>query len=74
MLYLCVMNYKPNEIEWNIGDIVIHDADSKHWYMLMKVIGIDGDRYKTTYINRAGNADHYWNRKEVLHDPSRFNL
>lgn len=68
------MNYEPNTTDWQIGDIVIHDADEKTELYLMTVIDIDCDRFKTKYINRKGIMPFYWNRKEVLHDPARFGL
>ena len=50
------MNYKANEIDWNIGDIIIHDADAKRENMLMEVIEKKHDtnkthRYVCAYIN-----------------------
>lgn len=70
------MNYEPNEIDWNIGDLVIHDADAKTADMLMRVveIGLPDGRLKTEYANRKGNEPHYLNPKDVLHDPARFGI
>ena len=55
------MNYHPNICDWQIGDIVIHDADAKVEHMLMKVIGVkkapEGYTiYITEYINKAYHA------------------
>jgi len=32
------MNCEPNTIYWNVGDLVIHDADEKSERMLMRVV------------------------------------
>lgn len=68
------MNCEPNTIYWNVGDLVIHDADEKSERMLMRVVetGAPDGRIKTNYANRKWNEPHYLNRKEVLHDPMRF--
>lgn len=70
------MNYEPNEIDWAVGDLVIHDADEKSERMLMRVveIGLPDWRIKTEYANRKGNERYYTNRKDVLHDPARFGI
>jgi len=68
------MNYKPNTIDWKVGDIVIHDADEKNSSMLMEVNDLYCGQYRTSYINRKGSVPFYWNLKEVLHDPARFDI
>ena len=70
------MNYEPNKIDWQVGDLVIHDADAKTADMLMRVveIGLPDGQLKTEYANRKGNEPHYLNRKGVLHDPARFGI
>jgi len=74
-------NYEENEIDWKIGDIVIHDADRKAEHMLMKVIGINIDEfgiiYQTRYLfaNNSCNQRKVWsNDKKCLHDPKRFKI
>ena len=75
------MNYKPNEIKWKIGNIVIHDLDRKAEYMLMKVIKIEQDEggilYHTRYLvggNHTNQRKVYINDKKFLHDPKRFGI
>ena len=70
------MNYEPNTIDWAVGDLVIHDADAKTADMLMRVveIGLLDGRLKTVYANRKGSESYYLNRKDVLHDPTRFGI
>jgi hypothetical protein len=75
------MNYEPNTIDWKIGDFVIHDADSKVEFMLMKVIKISVDLksneviYFTEYVypHLIENGI-YENDKKFLHDPAKFNI
>ncbi len=44
------MNDAENTIDWKVGDLVLHDADSKEKRMLMRVIAIDKDAlYVTQY-------------------------
>lgn len=72
--------YPPNTVHWEKGDYVIHDADRKHAFMLMIVVGYrrkDGYVY-TRYVNRA-QMDRRWrkvlaNPLAWLHDPARFNI
>ena len=71
------MNYEPNTINWQIGDLVIHDADHKSDDMIMRVVGRTRDgQIKTKYLG----PDHRWknkiwtNPKEALHDPDRFGI
>lgn len=70
------MNHEENIIGWNVGDLVIHDTDEKSALYLMRVTEIDRtDRLiKTVYHNRKGFKPFYLNRKEVLHDPFRFEI
>ena len=69
------MNYKPNNVNWCVGDFVIHDADAKNERMLMLVVAVNlnGD-IRTVYVNQDVSAKSYINRKEVLHDPERFGI
>ena len=69
------MNYEPNNIDWKVGDLVIHDADRKTERMLMRVVGIEPNGLtKTEYVSLKGTLRYYFNRKEVLHDPARFGV
>ena len=75
------MNYEANEVDWNVGDIVIHDCDAKKEHMLMVVIKKEISFEETVYLTRyvyAGtstNQRKVWkNCKEVLHEPKRFNI
>jgi hypothetical protein len=47
------MIYEANKTEWNPGDIVIHDVDSKDHKMLMVVLGVSHDHTQMTtkYLN-----------------------
>lgn len=79
------MNYEPNTVHWQAGDLVLHDADRKCADMLMRVVGYDRDglcltRYiaarvdmrspRSTPHSRKALA----NRLAVLHDPARFGV
>lgn len=68
------MNYRNNTVDWDVGDLVLHDADEKSELMLMRVVEVKrkDNLIKTVYINRKGNEPYYLNRKEVLHDPGIF--
>lgn len=73
------MIYEPNTTPWKVGDIVIHDADTKKWYMLMRVIGYDAKdgtcitRY--VYYNYfPGMGKDYRNDIKYLHDPKQFGI
>lgn len=73
------MNYEPNTHTWEIGDLVLHDADRKHTDMLMKVIGYTRDGLcRTKYINpfplEHGFKRVYKNEIKCLHDPKRFGI
>jgi hypothetical protein len=79
------MNYEPNKIDWKVGDLVIHDADSKAEFMLMKVVKIipaekvvpksEEPIYITEYIY-PNLAEHgfFENTKAFLHDPTIFHI
>lgn len=68
------MNYGKNTVDWDVGDLVLHDADEKNTQMLMRVVEVkrEDGLIKTIYVNRKGSKPHYLNRKEVLHDPAIF--
>ena len=80
------MNYEPNTIDWEIDDLVIHDADCKVDYMLMRVIKIiyrrTGILYQTKYAfpelmpqSCSVDKNKLWsNEKRFLHDPQLFNI
>lgn len=53
------MNYEPNTIRWQPGDLVIHDADAKNRHMLMVVLGHDsrGD-VQTIYLHQGECAEY----------------
>jgi len=72
------MNYEPNEINWEIGDLVIHDCDAKKPHMLAKVVEKNetkqGLRYRIEYLDNKLNYEKWWNSIKVLHDPKRFNI
>ena len=70
------MNYEPNITGWQVGDLVIHDADEKSSKYLMRVTQInrkDG-MIGTVYHNRKGNHPLYLNKMKFLHDPARFGI
>lgn len=50
-----IMIHEPNQIEWQIGNIVIADCDRKDHKMLMVVVGIITENHirmlKTKYLN-----------------------
>ena len=72
------MNYEPNTIDWKIGDLVIHDCDAKSEHMLARIAEKKetkkGMRYRMAYLDDKLNYEEWWNSKESLHDPKRFNL
>ena len=69
------MNYKPNKIDWKVGDIVIHDADAKREDLLMKVIKVELSGITTQYVDKTKYGNQYYlNVKKYLHDPQRFGL
>jgi hypothetical protein len=76
------LNYAENTVHWKPVDLVVHDADAKREYMLMRVIGYASDgRYRTEYVdkdqqkrwNHSGEGP-LLNRLAVLHDSKRFCL
>ncbi len=72
------MNYEENNIDWNIGDIVIHDADAKDERMLAKIVEKketkQGIRYRILYFNKENNYERWWNSIRPLHDTKRFGI
>ena len=77
------MNYEPNTTTWKAGDLVIHDADAKKAYMLMRVVGYTRQGLvKTRYIDpNMTDHDNYKSTKEIwtnepkyLHDPAGFGI
>ena len=75
------MNYKPNTIDWKVGDIVIHDADAKKPRMLMLVIRVQKNGLIVTeYIDENIRRlclflqTKYKNDKKFLHDPKIFGI
>lgn len=72
------MNYEENTVDWQIGDLVIHDADRKESGMLMVVIGRDEEKglIKSVLIDQDRHHDLtiYENEKKYLHDPKRFDI
>ena len=69
------MNYEPNNVSWNLGDVVIHDADAKQPAMLMIVVGVRSDGYvHTRYAYGHVDEQVYCNHREMLHDPARFGI
>ncbi len=73
-----MMNYKPNKIQWKIGDYIIHDADNKSEHMLAKIVEIkednEGKMYRIEYVDEKHNHGEWWNELKYLHDPLRFNI
>ena len=72
------MNYTENNIDWKIGDIVIHDADAKCEDCLAKIVEKketkQGMRYRMLYFDKKKNYEKWWNSMKVLHDPKRFDI
>lgn len=72
------MNYNPNETDWQVGDLVIHDADAKTSQMLMIVTGKRKDGQIETryfYPSPSRSASKVWvNDLACLHDPARFGI
>ena len=69
------MNYEPNTVHWKPGDIVVHDADAKKPYMLMRVTGYDREGLVVTrYVRRENERGAYHNELRYLHDPARFGI
>ena len=72
------MNYEENNIDWKIGDVIIHDADAKEERMLAKIVEKketkEGMKYRMIYFDKKKNYETWWNSKEPLHDPKRFGI
>ena len=70
------MNYKENERDWKVEDIIIHDADAKTPRMLMRVIGFNEKLglIRTVYLDRNVNGAIFENEKKYLHDPKKFGI
>ena len=70
------MNYDPNRLHWEIGSLVLHDADTKNTEMLMEVIGYTRmGQCKTRYVQRMPGRRGTWiNHISFLHDPARFGV
>ena len=72
------MNYQENNIDWKIGDIVIHDCDAKREDCLAKIVEKketkQGTRYRMLYFDKKKNYEQWWNDKRFLHDPDRFDI
>ncbi len=74
------MNYPANTRHWQIGDLVIHDADAKQVEMLMRVAGYcrRTGMCRTKYV-QPGYYDcmrkaAMLNELKYLHDPALFGL
>lgn len=73
------MNYTPNTQRWQVGDIVIHDADAKNVKMLMRVTGYDARTGEclTEYLHPKyilGMDMQCSNDIRYLHDPAKFGV
>ena len=71
------MNYSPNTTEWQVGDLVIHDADEKRsdkYLMRVTQINRKDGMIGTVYHNRKENHPLYLNKMKFLHDPARFGI
>lgn len=71
------MNYEPNKTHWNVGDIVLHDADEKSPRMVMRVIGYNRQGLcLTRYIlgGRKRTQKIYANELRFLHNPEKFGI
>lgn len=84
------MNYEQNTIDWQVGDLVIHDADAKREDMLMRIVGKAGDDYLSVYSHgqsasfgqiKRGKEGFlkfktkvFANPKSYLHDPAKFGI
>lgn len=68
-------NYKSNQVEWQVGDLVLYDYDAKEPTMLLRVIKVfkNGKR-RVQYCREAyGSKGACWNESlDLLHDPARF--
>ena len=72
------MNYPENNIDWQIGDVIIHDADYKAIKCLARIVEKketpQGMRYRMEYVNPELNYHEWWNSIKSLHDPKRFDI
>lgn len=70
------MNYESNTIQWQRGDIVIHDADAKEPRMLMKIVGFQRGTglAKCQYVDQRQPRKIYVNELKYLHDPGEFGI
>ncbi len=82
------MNYEPNTRKWEVGDLVIHDADRKETAWLMQVEKVfKNGMIKTKYFNPQVvrcrvcghkmlkyNKKRYKNDLKYLHNPKRFHI
>ena len=75
------MNYEPNTITWQVGDLVIHDADAKTEDYIMRVTGFSRDGLVKTVYHRppkrmvARHKKKVWrNELKYLLDPNRFGI
>lgn len=67
------MNYEPNTITWQKGDLVLHDCDAKQPKMLMKVIGYTREgKCKTQYLFRDKRRTVWKNEIKYLHSPEQW--
>jgi hypothetical protein len=70
------INDPENTIDWQIGDIVIHDADSKTERMLMRVVGFNrkSGLIRSVYVHQGVSKEIYENEKKYLHNPRHYGL
>ncbi len=69
--------YRPNQIRWDPGDLVLHIADAKRANMLMKVMSYRPDGLcRTVYVDKgdkwSGKHGKWYNPVEDLLDPRKF--
>lgn len=80
------MNEK-NTTNWKAGDVVIHDADAKKPFMLMRIVEVrkptrtrEHVEYVSEYISEEmrerwpGKANRWRNPVEALHDPKGYGI
>lgn len=62
------MNYPPNTTHWNLGDLVLHDADAKEPRMFMRVVGYTKDGLcRTKYVSNSRSRGVLVNPIDALH-------
>ena len=72
------MIYEANTVRWEVGDLVLHDADAKKPEMLMRVVGwrnsVLGETVTTQYVTPGEGRGKtiFENDVKYLHDPRRF--